>query len=247
MGFLTALRFLTILPLPFHRQPKPHEIGASLIYFPIVGLLVGAILFLANWGMNNILSPAVSAALTLALWVLISGAMHLDAVSDASDGLAGANPVRRLEIMADSHIGTYGVVGVVLVLLLKYTAIISLPAGWLLKAWLLSPALGNWAMVLVISVFPYAHKTGGLGQYFKQGASKLRLAIATLIILIAVLLLAGWQGLILVGIIFLCAIGTGRFFSTRLNGLTGDIYGSIKEITEVVTLLIIPLIARIAL
>lgn len=245
MGFWTALSFLTIISLPFRRQPGPHDMGASLVYFPVIGGLIGAILFLADWGLTGIFSPAVGGALTLALWVLISGAMHLDGVADACDGLAGSNPHQRLEIMADSHTGAYGVAGVCLVLLAKYAAMVSLPGEWRLEAWLLAPALGGWSMVLALFAFPYAHKTGGLGRGFKEGAGGLRFAIATLIMLAAAIGLAGWRGLILMSITCLIALGIGRFFSTRLGGLTGDVYGTIKEITEAAILVVIPAIAAI--
>ncbi|MCL2678869.1 MAG: adenosylcobinamide-GDP ribazoletransferase [Dehalococcoidia bacterium] len=245
MGFLTALRFLTVIPLPFRRQPGPREMGAALVYFPLVGLLTGAILFLVNWGLNEIFSMAVSGALTLTLWVLISGAMHLDGVSDTCDGLAGNTHAKRLEIMADSHTGAYGVIGVALVLLLKYTGIVVLPELWLLKVWLLVPALGSWSMVLSIFTFPYARKTGGLGQGFKLGAGKLRLVMATVIMLAVAVVLARWDGLILMVVASLITLGIGWFFHVRLGGLTGDVYGTIKEITEVGALLSVPLVAGI--
>jgi len=168
MGFWTALQFLTIIPAPCRRRPGPGEAGTALVYFPVVGGFIGASLFLADRGLAAILAPAVGGALGLALWVFLSGAMHLDAVADTCDGLAGNTPARRLEIMADSHTGAYGIVGVVMVLLIKYAAIISLPAAGRLQIWLLTPVLGSWAMVLALFAFPYAHKSGGLAQDFKQ-------------------------------------------------------------------------------
>ena len=148
----------------------------------------------------------------------ISGALHLDGLIDTCDGLAGSTPAKRLEIMTNSHIGAYGGSGAVIMLLLKYAVIVSLPPEWRLEAWLLAPALGSWTMVLALFIFPYARQSGGLGRHFKQEASKRRLAIASLLTLAAAIGLAGWQGLILTVAACLITLGTGCFFNARLGG-----------------------------
>ncbi|MDD4874112.1 MAG: adenosylcobinamide-GDP ribazoletransferase [Dehalococcoidales bacterium] len=242
MGFWIALQFLTIIPLPFKKDYDSKDIGTSLIYFPIIGLLIGLFLFLVNWGLGEIFSGAVTAALTLAIWVWISGALHLDGLIDSFDGLAGNTPGRRLEIMADSHVGVYGIVGAFILLLVKFAAIVSISGNWGWETFLLAPVIGSWAMVLAIFAFPYARKSGGLGQVFKQGASKIRLFIATLITLAAVIFVAGWQGLAMMAIICFTILAAGVFFSLRLGGLTGDTYGAIKEITEAIVLVITPVL-----
>jgi adenosylcobinamide-GDP ribazoletransferase len=77
MGFWIALQFLTVIPLPFKKQWEAKDIASSLIFFPVVGLFIGLLVFLANWGLGEVFSPVISAVLTLLFWVLISGAMHL--------------------------------------------------------------------------------------------------------------------------------------------------------------------------
>lgn len=244
MGFWIALQFLTIIPSPFHRRPEPRQLAASLSYFPVIGILIGAVVFLANWGLSAVFSPAVSAALTLAVWVLISGALHLDGLVDSCDGLAGGTPARRLEIMADSRVGTYGIVGVCLVLLLKYAALASLPESLSLEALLLVPVLGVWAMVFALFAFPYVRRDG-LGRHFKEGANKYRFALATLLTLAAAVGLARWPGLIIMAISGLIALGMGYFFKFRLGGLTGDVYGAIKEVSEAMTLALFPVMVNL--
>ena len=105
MGFWIAIEFLTVIPLPFKREWKAKEIASSLIFFPVVGLLIGVLLFLVNWGLGEVFPAVVTSALTLIVWVLISGAMHLDGLADCCDGLGGSTPQKRLEIMKDSHTG----------------------------------------------------------------------------------------------------------------------------------------------
>ena len=244
MEFWIALQFLTVIPSPFRRQPEPRQLAASLSYFPIVAIIIGAVVFLANWGLVALFPPTVSAALTLAVWVLLSGALHLDGLIDCCDGLAGGTPARRLEIMADSRVGTYGIVGVCIVLLVKYAAIVSLPATGRLEALLLVPMLGVWAMVFALFAFPYVRKDG-LGRHFKVGANIYRFALATLLTLAAAIGLARWQGVILMAITGLIALGMGYFFKVRLRGLTGDVYGAIKEVSEAIVLALFPVILNL--
>ena len=243
MGFWIALQFLTIIPMPFKKEPEMRENASSLVFFPIVGLLIGLLLFLANWGLGEVFSPVVTAAFTLLVWVLISGAMHLDGLADSCDGLAGNTAEKRLEIMKDSHIGAFGVVGISLLLLVKFAAIVSL-SGWEWETLVLAPVFGTWAMVLAITVFPYARKNG-VGQAFKQGATIFKLLIATIITLAAAVLLAGWWGIVIMAVTCLVTIMIGFFFKPRLGGLTGDTYGAIKEVNEVVVLIISPVLLSI--
>ncbi|MFC1860651.1 adenosylcobinamide-GDP ribazoletransferase [Chloroflexota bacterium] len=243
MGFWFALQFLTIIPSPFHRQPEAKEIGSAITYFPLIGIITGAVLYAVDWGLSGIFPQAVVGALILAVWVLISGAMHLDGLIDTCDGLGGDTASKRLKIMADSHAGAYGVIGALVVLLIKYALLVSLSEAWKLEALLLAPMLGSWALVLAIFIFPYARKSGGLGKRFKSGVSKRRFTLATLLALVGSFILAGWPGLIIAAAALLTTLAIGYFFNSRLGGLTGDVYGAIREITEAVILMLIPMIA----
>ncbi len=245
MGFWVAFQFLTIIPSPFRRQPSLRELGTSLIYFPIIGLLLGAFLFGVDLGLGLVLPPELASALILGLWVLVAGTMHLDGFMDTCDGLYGDTPQRRLEIMADTRVGSFGIVGAIILLLIKYTALLTLPIGLRMEALLLVPVLSRWTMVYAVFVFPYARKDGGLGQTFKQQATWQRLVIATLIVLAVSGGLLRWQGTILMIIAWIIATTLGYFLRSRLGGLTGDTYGAINEIGEVVTLMVVPFIASI--
>jgi adenosylcobinamide-GDP ribazoletransferase len=244
LGFWIALQFLTVIPSPFRRWSEPRQVAASLSYFPVVAIIIGGIVFLANWGLSAVFSPYVSAALTLAVWVLLSGALHLDGLVDSCDGLAGGTPTRRLKIMADSRVGAYGIIGVCIVLLIKYAALVSLPETLRLEALLLVPMLGVWVMVLALFSFPYVRKEG-LGRHFKAGANKYRFALITLLTLAAAVGLAQWQGVIVMAITGLIALGIGYFFKLRLRGLTGDVYGAIKEVSEAIVLALFPVILNL--
>lgn len=245
MGFWIALRFLTILPSPFRGEPSPPKVGHSLVYFPIVGLALGGILFGIDRGLSLILPSVVVNALLIVALVIFTGALHLDGFIDTCDGLSGDSPQRRLEIMSDSHVGAFGIVGVCCLLLLKYVALLSLPNTLRLAGLLLMPTLSRWTMTYAIFAFPCVSKTSGLGQTFKQQATLQRFIIATLVTSVVTAALMRWQGVVLMVGVWLIILGVSYFFRSRLGGLTGDTYGAVNELAEVWVLILLPLVAGI--
>jgi adenosylcobinamide-GDP ribazoletransferase len=242
LGFWAALQFLTIFPTPLKHEVSAKASGQSLPYFPLVGLLLGAILLGLYYGLSFILLPAVVTALLIIALVILTGSHHVDGFIDTCDGVfAGKSKKERLDIMSDTKVGAFGIVGVVLLLLLKYASLFSVSR--MLPALLLMPALSRWTMVSVIFTFPYARKSG-MGLSFKQGATWQRLAIATAIALVVAVVLLKWWGLVLMAVLWLIAFGIASCFRSRLGGLTGDNYGAINELSEVLVLLLVILIER---
>ncbi|RME35545.1 MAG: adenosylcobinamide-GDP ribazoletransferase, partial [Thermoflexia bacterium] len=118
-SLLTALHFLTRLPFPL-RETSLEEVGRSAWAFPLVGALTGLLLAGSDWALGYLFPPLLRAAPVLALWVAITGALHLDGFVDCCDALLAARPPEvRLEILRDTHVGAFGVVGAVVFLLLK--------------------------------------------------------------------------------------------------------------------------------
>ena len=242
MGFWAALQFLTIFPTPLKHEVSAETGGQSLPYFPLVGLLLGAILLGLYYGLSLILPPAIVAALLIIALAVLTGAHHLDGFIDTCDGVfAGKSKKERLAIMSDTRVGAFGIVGVVLLLLLKYASLLSVAR--MLPALLLMPVLSRWIMVIIMFMFPYARRTG-MGLSFKLGATWQRLAVATAIALIAAVALLGWWGLALMTALWLINFGIASYFRSRLGGLTGDNYGAINEISEVLVLILLILIVR---
>jgi adenosylcobinamide-GDP ribazoletransferase len=229
-----AFALLTTIPIHYPEGRKP---GYAFAYFPLVGLLIGGVLWLVAvlpWP-----TPEVRAFAVVALWVIITGGLHLDGFGDACDGLfATTTPERRLEIMKDPRTGSWGVIGLVLLLLGKWVLLITVEPLWLI----VPPVVARWAMVLAAYHFPYA-RTSGIGGYFREGLGQAQWFVAGLSAIL-LLILAGW--LIkptLVALTFVSIItvfGVGRWAATRLGGgLTGDIYGAIGELTELLCLLVL--------
>lgn len=124
LPFWIALQFLSSLPVSLPGMPAPREVGRSLLYYPLVGLLFGLLLWLASHLLQGTPSP-LHAALLLTLWVLLSGALHLDGLADSADAWLGGfgDRERTLRIMKDPRSGPIAVVTLVLVLLLKFCAL----------------------------------------------------------------------------------------------------------------------------
>jgi len=242
LGFWAAFQFLTIFPTPLRHEVNSKAWGQSLAYFPLVGLILGAILLGLNYGLILILPPSVVNALLITALVILTGAHHIDGFIDTCDGvIAGKSREERLAIMSDSQVGAFGIAGAIILLLLKYVSLSSAP---ILPALLLMPTLSRWAMVSIIFTFPYA-RSSGMGLAFKQGANWQRLTIATIIALAIAVALLKWWGLVLMAALWLVAFGIASCFRARLGGLTGDNYGAIDELAEVLVLLLIILIGRL--
>ncbi|TET40518.1 MAG: adenosylcobinamide-GDP ribazoletransferase [Dehalococcoidia bacterium] len=242
MGFLAALEFLTVIPSPLRREATPMEIGRSLVYFPLIGLGLGGALYGLDRLFALFLPMALGSVLIIVALILLTGANHLDGFIDTCDGMAaGRSPQQRLEIMHDSRAGGFGVVGACSLLLVKSISLIFVPAAFRMAALLLMPTLSRWAIVYAVFAYPSARREG-IGQIFKEQANWQSMTIATLIALAISVLLMKLLGLALMAGIWLVAIIMAIFLKRRLGGLTGDTYGAINEVIEVLVLILVPLI-----
>lgn len=219
------------------------EIGRSTVHFPFMGLGIGAALFGLDRLFDLFLPTALGSALLIVALVLLTGANHLDGFMDSCDGMvAGRSPQERLAIMRDSRVGSFGVIGVLCLLLVKYISILFLPGASRMAALLLMPTLGRWSMVYAIVAYPTARREG-LGQSFKEHANWGGVVIATIITIAVSVVLLKLLGLALVAAIWLILVIMAAFFKKKLGGLTGDTYGAINEVIEVSVLILVPLLA----
>ncbi len=235
--FLVAMQFLTIIPPVIKRPFTPQEMGRAVGYYSLVGLFIGAVLVGAGYLFNLIFPPLLAAALLLAVWVLCSGALHVDGFLDSLDGLLGGfTPESRLAILRDEHKGAFAVAGGILLFLIKLAALYSL-SGWRTPALLLAPTFGRWAMALALVAFPYARKEG-LGRQMKDNAGWVQAGLASLLALAAAWLAASWLGLVAAVVALLAGLLVAWFTLRRIPGLTGDIYGAMCELVETAVLLV---------
>ena len=241
MELLAALQFLTILPVK--RNFTSEQIGRSTVWFPVVGFIIGAILFGLHYVLELILPAALVNALLIAVLVILSGGLHLDGLSDTVDGLAGhRTPERRLEIMRDSHIGAIGAVGLFLFLIIEYVSLNNIPDKWIPFTLLLAPTVSRWTMVYAIFVFPYA-RPEGLGKAFKQAVGRSEFLIATFLTLLLAVILFPTAGPVIAAGTWIIISLAALYIKRQIGGLTGDTYGAINEIALITVLLAINMLA----
>lgn len=245
MDFLAALRFLTVIPIPGARQPTAEEMGRSVAYFPLVGLGLG----LGLWGLDGLLGlvfpPVLLNAVLVVALIAVTGALHLDGFMDTCDGLAaGRTAEQRLQIMRDSGLGSYGIAGGISLVLLKYAALSALPLAVRPAALVMMPALGRWAMVYALYAFPYARSTQGMGRTFAEQVAVLHLAAASLTMFVIAIIFLGMGGIAILTVALVASWALGNLLAGRLGGLTGDTYGAINEMVEVIALLAILVIHK---
>jgi adenosylcobinamide-GDP ribazoletransferase len=237
--FLIALTFLTRLPVPFGGKEnyQAEDFQKSIYFFPLIGLIIGLILWGSYYLLGLLFPKMISAALLLLIYVLLTGGLHLDGLIDTVDGVyGGMTKERRLEIMKDTNPGAFGVLGAVLVLLLKYSTFAQIEQGMMLFL-IAAPVLGRQSMVWMQVLYPCARQEG-LGKMFSVdnylpvfGAT----TGLTLIILVSFAQLLGLYLFLLTAVFcFLLASQLSRL----LGGLTGDTYGAGCELTEIFVLLV---------
>ncbi|WP_438431748.1 adenosylcobinamide-GDP ribazoletransferase [Gorillibacterium sp. sgz500922] len=257
-----ALQFLTRLPVPYRFEYTAAVFRRSVVFYPVAGGLIGLLLSLLLYAAGLALPAGPAAALTLVLWVAVTGGLHLDGWMDSADGLLSHRPPERmLEIMKDSRVGAMGVMAAVLLLLVKYACLAALPGsaadGLLLLAVL--PAWSRWWMTVGMAGWPYARKESGLGSLFRQvgwsevslawaGAAAVTFAFTALGRMVGgdtgVFAGTGWvtvAGRFVLAATLLCGLFGGlaaRTVSRKLGGLTGDLYGAMNEGLEALLLLV---------
>ncbi len=239
--FLIALQFLTRFPVRLNGMPQAREIGQSLLYYPLVGALLGLLLVALDALLADV-GSLLAAALLLFVWVLASGALHLDGLADSADAWVGGlgSRERTLAIMKDPYCGPMGVAALLLVLLLKFAALEELLARGDWVVLVLAPLLGRSALPALFLSTPYV-RPGGLGEALARNLPRgaTLLLLATVLLGCAALGVAG-QGMSgLWPLLAACAAFAALRAAVmrRLGGATGDTAGAMVEIVEVTVLL----------
>ena len=226
-GFALAFNMLTVIP--FFRV---HDFfkginGYSAMFYPLVGFILGSFLWLTHSLLESHLPSAHLSVIIFSLWVLLTGALHLDGFSDTVDGLFVSRDKAPV-VMKDSHVGGMGMTFTIVFLSLKLSSIIYLEAYYLLPIILMFSRLNA-----LFAIFFYNYISSGVGKLIKDEFTAKHLFIATLFSLTVALV---FSSLSLFFIAIVVMLICGRFFTSRLKGLNGDIYGFIIEVTELALL-----------
>ncbi len=236
---LRSLAFYTRVPVPARWFPSEKELreeeeGNPSRYFPLIGIGVGGACAVTTALSLLLWEPPVAVLLGMISAVAITGAMHEDGFADVCDGFGGGRDAEGiLRIMKDSFIGAFGVTGLTLMLLLKYTALLQISPGNLPETWIAGHSLSRLAAISLLRFLPYASET----TESKSGAMVLMTKKDWLPVTFF-----GLTPLLFIGqAILLALIGAGvgwwimkRFFAKRLDGVTGDCMGATQQVTETV-------------
>ncbi|MBW7473187.1 adenosylcobinamide-GDP ribazoletransferase [Paenibacillus oenotherae] len=246
-----AFQLMTRVPVPVSIPFTPQILARSVVYYPLVGAVIGGITGCAGWLLAAYVPPMPAAVLLLVLWIALSGALHLDGLMDTADGvLSHRTRERMLDIMKDSRVGAMGVIAALLLLLFKFSVIATLLDGgeWTAAAPLVAAACmySRLWIVIAIGMWPFARPKEGLAAMFAEvGYGQL----LGMIVLHAGILAAGYavldiplsSFLAITAVQAVITVMTGLlvtiWLSRKLGGLTGDTYGALNEILESVLLL----------
>ena len=237
--FLAALQFLTIFPVRINKM-KEEELGESMAFFPVIGLLIGISTAILNYFLSHLMSENI-VNIFLIIWiVIVTGGLHLDGFADTCDGIFSWRSDKNeiLKIMRDSRIGTMGVLGIFIILLLKYELLSNISGKEKYIALILMPVFGRFSQTVSAFALPYARETSGAASFIRH------LNIKTIIfssILFLVITTPVWFPKVflidLVSIIILVPLLL--FFNKKLGGITGDVLGAINEIVEIIVLVVL--------
>ncbi len=234
---LAALAFFTRIPVPSGPWQQV-SLAASMRMFPLIGVVAGAVISLIYWLSTGLLAtpPIAGAVIAVAAGILLTGALHEDGLADFWDGFGGQDRAHRLAIMRDSHLGSYGAIALICILILR-TAVISsgTPAritGMLIAA----AALSRAAAVILAHLLPPARRDG-----LSASAGTLPLPIAlgaTILALLVAIIFLPLDALLPALIAMTTGIALLHFLSARrLGGQTGDVLGATQQMTEALILL----------
>lgn len=234
--FLLAVQFLTIIPVMIRGGVTQKDLGRSMGYFPLTGLLIAGLLCLIYY-CTSVLCPQARAALLAALGVIVTGGVHLDGWADTCDGFYGQRSKEdRLMIMRDSSVGAMGAAGIVILLLLKYSFYLNADPDQILKLIIMMCVGSRWTQMFACISAPYARKEGKALAYIEY-LSKRSVFVNAVLICVLFFFLAGIKGLVIFAVTLIYSLLFIRVSLAKIQGITGDVIGALSESVEVVVLI----------
>lgn len=234
-SFTLAVQFLTRIPLNINIAITDQRLGESVLFYPVIGLLIGTVLTLLSYALPE-QTYALNAAMIVTIWALLTGGLHLDGLADCSDAWAGglADKERTLAIMKDPTVGPIAVIVLALLLLLKWTSLLTLlQHQGVSTALLLAPFAGRLSILLLMLSTPYIRKNG-LGSVMQQTLPR---PTAKYIVGFSVIFIAWLANVYTLLAILILIVCIRNLALQRIQGVTGDVYGASVEMVETITLI----------
>jgi len=234
-SFRSAVAFLTVVPVGAAAGHPVERLGRA--YFPAVGALLGLVAGVSFALVATMTTPPIAAVAATAVLAVLTGALHLDGVADAADGLFGGKDIaRRLDVMRDPRVGSFGLVAVVLVMLGDVAALASMSPAQAIVALVIAGAISRWALLVTIATLPYVREAG-LGVAASGPHRSFDVVIGSAIA-VTVCLLAWRPATVAAVVAVVIALGIREIARRRIGGATGDIYGATAELSQLGVLMV---------
>jgi adenosylcobinamide-GDP ribazoletransferase len=234
-SFRSAVAFLTVVPVGAAAGHPVERLGRAC--FPAVGALLGLVAGVSFALVATVTTAPIAAVAATAVLAVLTGALHLDGVADAADGLFGGKDfARRLEVMRDPRVGSFGMVAVILVMVGDVAALASMSPAQAIVALAIAGGISRWALLVMIATLPYVREAGlgvaaaGPHRFFDVVIGS---AIAVIVCLLA------WQPAAVAALVaVVIALGIRTIARRRIGGATGDIYGATAELSQLGVLIV---------
>ena len=236
MPFWIALQFLTVFPIQLKQMPSKQQNGQSLLFYPVIGLGIGLVLYTIALGLSALPSMLLS-SLILVIWIWLTGGLHLDGLAYTADAWVGGfgDKERTLKIMKDPACGPIGVLSLIIVCILKWSAIYVLLEKQYVQALILFPMLGRLVPLFLFLTTDYVREKG-LGSSIANYIPKM---ISIIVACLSLSLFAYFSllglGCIMISILILLYLR--QQFIRRIDGITGDTVGASIELVEMAAIL----------
>ena len=242
--FFTAVTFLTRLPVSRWSTQTENSLLRSSVYFPVVGVCIGLICALAYILIANFWNQNIAIIFALTAGIIATGAFHEDGFADVLDSMGAFKKDKKLQIMKDSRLGTYGVCGLILLLLLKFTALQAIVTTEqnILIVFIVAHSLSRWCCLPLIYFNEYVSPNSKTGKdLIADATDKNRFLTSSVFTAIMMILLCPAELIYIALGLFLILIATQSYFRRSIGGITGDCLGAANQITEVMVYLVFAL------
>jgi len=236
-GFLIQIQFLTRIPLFIKINFDEECFAGGIIFAPIIGFLIGALLipvYLITNIFNNML---ITSVVIVFVELIITGGLHIDGLADTCDGFFSGRPKEKiLEIMKDSRIGTNGAIGIIMVIIFKIIFLYSIDKNYFIQTLLIFPMLGRLNIIWSAGLSKYARESKGMGSKITELTGLKQIIISSIICLLPGLIISQIKFVLIFLITISFAVLFTLYSKKKIGGVTGDIFGAVIEITEVIVL-----------
>lgn len=239
--FVLMITFLTRIPIKINFEINEVDFKSGIWYMPVVGLIIGIILYAVYYFLHDVISPLILAFILLAVYFMITGGLHIDGLADTFDAIgSNRSKERMLEIMKDSHIGTFGVLSITVYCIGMVIILAEIPSMCLIF-----PVLGRSMALFSCSISSYARQDG-LGKTIIENTKLHHVLFSFFILLISISIVALLQYnlLVIYTVLVPCIITlmiiwfSTKNISKKIDGITGDVIGYVIEMSGLIFLLV---------